>query len=324
MKFSVIIPAYNVADYIEDCVKSVLQQSYSDFEVIIVDDGSTDNRTPQMVDSLGGMDSRIRIIHQENSGLSEARNSGISIAQGEYLLFLDGDDFWSEKDFLLKLSETISKNQAECFIFSYHFYYSKNDHKKISFNQLQQGILLVDKLELVQEGALLTPAWNKCVARSKFSKELLFPKGLFFEDGLWCAKVLKYIDTYCYIDLPAVMYRQNRSGSITNRVTEEKVLDSFKVLDLGLIDYNQRPSSEKPALDAYFSNSYISILPFVYPYISNPQVWANLKKYKYLLKYSNGLSNKSFRLVSLFTKLFGLRVSLFMLHHAYTLLKNKG
>lgn len=321
MKFSVIIPAYNVADYIKDCVESVLQQSYDDFEVIVVDDGSTDNRTPQVIDYLEELDSRITIIHQKNSGPSVARNKGISIANGDYILFLDGDDFWSETDFLLELSKVISKNQADCYILPYHYYYGENDYRKICFKGLKQETILTDKVELVKSGALFAPAWNKCIPREKFSEDLLFPKGMLFEDGLWCAMVVKNIDTYCYIDLEGIMYRQNRSGSITNRVTESKVLDSFKVLELGLIDYDQRPSSEKSALDVYFSNSYISILPFVYPYVSNLQIWMNLKKYKFLLKYSSGLPNKSFRLVSLFTKVFGLRISLFILHRAYAVLK---
>lgn len=88
-KFSIIIPAYNVADYLPACLDSVLQQDFSDYEIILIDDGSTDS-TGQICDEY--QNSKIRVIHQQNAGLSEARNSGVKIATGEYLIFLDGDD----------------------------------------------------------------------------------------------------------------------------------------------------------------------------------------------------------------------------------------
>ena len=94
-KLSVIIPIYKVENYLERCVKSVLNQDYRDFEVILVDDGSPD-RCPQICDDLARMDDRIVVVHKTNGGLSAARNSGIEIAKGEYLVFLDSDDQWAE------------------------------------------------------------------------------------------------------------------------------------------------------------------------------------------------------------------------------------
>lgn len=91
---SIIVPAYNVGKYIEKCVMSILRQIYTNIELIIVDDGSTDS-TPQIVDELARLDSRIRVIHKQNGGVSVARNIGIEISKGQYIVFVDGDDFIS-------------------------------------------------------------------------------------------------------------------------------------------------------------------------------------------------------------------------------------
>ncbi|EQC69292.1 glycosyl transferase [Streptococcus sp. HSISB1] len=98
MKFSIIVPAYNVAQYIEECVESVLNQDYDNYEVIIVDDGATDE-TPQIIDNLAKKSEKVIALHKENGGASSARNQGIQLSSGDYVLFLDGDDFWTSKSF---------------------------------------------------------------------------------------------------------------------------------------------------------------------------------------------------------------------------------
>ena len=103
MKFSIIIPAYNVADYLEKCVKSVLIQEFKDYEILIINDGSTD-ATAIVADKLSVENTnKVRVLNQTNGGASKARNTGIESARGEYLLFLDGDDFWSDQHFLNQL-----------------------------------------------------------------------------------------------------------------------------------------------------------------------------------------------------------------------------
>ena len=115
MRFSVLVPVYNKQDFLDDCVRSVLNQSLSDWEMILVDDGSTD-RSPSLCDSYASDDSRIRVIHQENGGLISARRAGIRAAEGEYIVFLDADD-WLVPDALFHLNETISHKNADAVIF---------------------------------------------------------------------------------------------------------------------------------------------------------------------------------------------------------------
>ena len=92
MQFSIIIPVYNVEKYLIRCVESVQTQTFQDFEVILIDDGSPDN-CPQMCDSIANTDSRIRVIHKTNHGLGLARNTGMEVAEGDYIVFIDSDDF---------------------------------------------------------------------------------------------------------------------------------------------------------------------------------------------------------------------------------------
>ena len=99
MFFSVIIPIYNVEDYLEQCVNSVLNQTYKDLEIILVNDGSKD-KCPEMCDDFAKKDERILVLHKKNGGLSSARNFGMDHASGKYILFLDSDDYWSEKEAL--------------------------------------------------------------------------------------------------------------------------------------------------------------------------------------------------------------------------------
>ena len=113
MKFSIVIPAYNVEAYLDECLGSVAAQSFGDWEAIVVDDGSTDG-TGRLAEVWAGKDERIRVVRQENKGLSAARNAGIELARGEYLLFLDGDD-WLEKDALEVLDAKIRDEDVICY-----------------------------------------------------------------------------------------------------------------------------------------------------------------------------------------------------------------
>ena len=124
VSLSIIIPAYNVAGYIEVCLDSILAQTFADFEVIIVDDGSSD-ATGEITDRYAYMDSRIKVIHQRNAGVSAARNTGIAAAHGEYFLFFDGDDF-IEPYACEEIYNAICDKDADVLIYGYHRYRDGN------------------------------------------------------------------------------------------------------------------------------------------------------------------------------------------------------
>ena len=142
-----------------------------------------------------------------------------------------------------------------------------------------------------------------------FENGLDFPVGLLSEDCLYCADVLKNIKSYSVLNEMSYMYRQNRLGSITNIVKEKNVHDILKSIHLGLIDLEKYNKDVRKGLEVYFSISYISILPYVNQYISNPEIKRLLSKYRYLLEYSRILTNKEFKFTGLVSQMLGLKVS---------------
>ena len=113
--FSVIIPIYKVEKYLNRCIDSVLNQSYKDLEVILVDDGSPD-KCPEICDEYAKKDKRVKVIHKENGGASDARNYGIKAASGEYLMFLDSDDYWEGTECLKNIVEKLKKNKVDVLV----------------------------------------------------------------------------------------------------------------------------------------------------------------------------------------------------------------
>lgn len=124
IKFSIIIPCYNVEKYIEKTIKSVLSQTYSNFELLLINDGSTDN-TFKIIKQLKETDDRIRVFSQENLGVSQTRNKGISLSKGEFIYFLDGDDL-IENNLLEKANEIFDKKEIDVFSFGYDVFRGEN------------------------------------------------------------------------------------------------------------------------------------------------------------------------------------------------------
>ena len=115
MLFSIIIPVYNLEKYLRECVDSILTQTFTDFELILVDDGTKD-KSGIICDEYAKKDERVKVIHQENAGQAVARNTGTDIAQGEYIIYIDSDDYICDSAFLSKLAEK-TKNQTEVILY---------------------------------------------------------------------------------------------------------------------------------------------------------------------------------------------------------------
>ena len=116
--FTIVIPVFNVIEYLSQCVQSVLSQEFYNYEIILVDDGSTDG-SGERCDELARHDNRIRVIHQENQGLSAARNTGICAAGGKYVIFLDSDDYWKDKNVLNKISKRLFETHPDVLCFNF-------------------------------------------------------------------------------------------------------------------------------------------------------------------------------------------------------------
>ncbi len=217
---SVIIPVYKVENYLHKCVNSVLDQSFKEIEVILVDDGSPDN-CPKICDEFAQQDNRIVVIHKENGGSSDARNFGINEAKGEYILFLDSDDFWQGKDCLSNLVNTIQLNNADVTLYGTKDV-SLVDHSEIitrgyyDITTIQKGKDAAIK-SLFETGQFPGSAWVLAVKKSLLlENEIYFITGIKAEDIDWLTHLFMKAKTFDAVNDSFYMYIKNRPGSITN------------------------------------------------------------------------------------------------------------
>lgn len=225
---SVIIPIYNIEQYISKCLDSVLSQTYTNLEIILVDDGSTDN-SGKICDTYEKKDSRIKIIHQKNSGLSSARNKGIDISTGQYIGFVDGDDY-IDKDMFEILLKTIIENNADIsvchcdIIYPTYTFYPKQSG----------GICNIEEALYKCADSYGFYAWNKLYKKDIWNK-IYFPPNMLFEDIATLYKVFDRTKKIIFLD--TIKYHYNKQNqSITGAKFHIKKLDYFKATK-ELLDY---------------------------------------------------------------------------------------
>lgn len=243
MKTSIIIPVYNVEKYLETCVKSVLPLK-SELEILLIDDGSTD-QSGKICDSLAEKDGRIRVIHKENGGLSDARNVGIENSTGDYLMFLDSDDFLDTKETERLLSKITDNTDAAIGLYR-EFYEGENlykDESCVSFLQNTGVMLANDFFKIVPKdgNSCYLTAWRFIVKREVILKNnLYFFKGIYHEDEEWVPRLLFACDKINVTDCFFYCYRQAREGSITGTVKPKRVWDTFTILEHNKILLEQK------------------------------------------------------------------------------------
>ncbi|MBE5956716.1 MAG: glycosyltransferase family 2 protein [Lachnospiraceae bacterium] len=228
MLVSVVIPIYSVADYLPTCIESVLKQTYSETEIILVDDGSPDN-CPTMCDAWAQKDSRIKVIHKKNGGLSDARNAGIENATGDYILFLDGDDYWDDVNALEKLIQRVSLTNADVLNFSFKKYYEDTGDKTSYFHDISDMPLDLQKKKeqlayLAEKNLYLSSACTKMIRRALFNDNLLFEVGVYSEDVEWSARLIQVAKSMDFICSNFYCYRQ-RKDSISHTINDKKSKD---------------------------------------------------------------------------------------------------
>lgn len=207
---SVIIPIYNVEEYISACIDSVLGQTYSNLEIILVDDGSPDN-CGKICDDYAKKDSRIIVLHKKNGGLSDARNAGLDICKGEYIAFVDSDDI-VHLDFINILHKNIRNSKM---IFCDFFKFSQESEIN---SELNSSEIITLSQEYVfnnistYRNPLLIVAWNKLYSKDIWDN-IRYPKGKIHEDEFIAHEILDQCSEVRFIDLPLYLYRQ-REGSI--------------------------------------------------------------------------------------------------------------
>ena len=271
MKFSVIVPAYNVQDYIVSCIDSILKQSFKDYEIVLVNDGSTD-ATFEHCEELSEKNGCIKLVNKENGGLSSARNVAINQAEGDYLLFLDGDDFWRDDDFLENLNCIIETHSPDTIIFPYSYYYGKDRIKEYQFDLSEMSSTsnnFSDNLySLIDNGIWYPSACNKCIRKDIVAiNNISFPLNMTSEDVQWCFELSRYIKSYYIYNEPVYMYRQGREGSITHTIKIKHLEDLFMNIDKTLSE--SRNNKLRDADYLYLSHYYLEVIPYITPFLGN-------------------------------------------------------
>lgn len=225
MFFSVIIPVYNVESYLETCLKSVINQSFSDWEAICVNDGSTDG-SADILNEYAARESRLKVISQPNGGLSAARNAGIKAAEGEYVLFLDSDD-WLEDNALEVLSSNLSGEDMLCFSGRRFFEETGEFHPadQLAEKTYESGMCYYNENALLHRDFAFV-----CVVLRIYKREFLschslqFKEGIFHEDNLFTPLACYYAGKVKVINECLYDYRV-RSNSITTTVNVKRLRD---------------------------------------------------------------------------------------------------
>lgn len=236
--FSIIVPVYNVERYLQDCLDSVSKQSFQNFEIIIVDDGSTDNSSA-VCDTYAETYRNATVIHQTNGGLSSARNTGINTAKGDYLIFLDSDDFLIHDDSLDRIAESLKRNQPELLICLPDEYDATGKEVMIhhpvgkwSENTVFQSSEIVNQLYEIN-GIWVTLAQTKIIKRNYcVDNGLMFYEGIYHEDDEWIAHVLMSNPTIAFYYRPWYGYRHRENSIVSSLETDKlykKACDKIKV-----------------------------------------------------------------------------------------------
>lgn len=232
-KISIIIPAYNAGHYIEQCVKGVLCQTYSDFEIIIVDDGSNSN-SADIYREIAQDDARITLWRQNNQGAAVARNFGLVKSTGEYIVFLDADDYWNDDKFLEKAMQDIKLKECDVLLFGcLHLKNGKyyNPQKRIN-KKKACGRLTKDKLEYIFGHVynIISPC-SKIIKKEFLVKNnITFPEGKLHEDIDWAMRLLDACNTFEIFD-GAPYIRRVRKDSASKQRTLKDCMDMIWLLE---------------------------------------------------------------------------------------------
>ncbi len=230
---SIIIPVYNVEKYLDQCIQSVLSQSYNYYDLILVDDGSTDT-SGIICDRYSSGNDKIKVIHKKNGGLSDARNIGIKHAEGSYVMFLDADDFWDDPKALEKLAIRAKETKSDVINYSYKKYCDGRTKVNSGENIPPMPSYHMKECQLqylFSHGLYIASACNKMIKADLVKEYFQFDKGRLSEDIIWCARLLNIAESYDYVNLDFYCYRQRRD-SITHSFKEKSCEDlAYSILE---------------------------------------------------------------------------------------------
>lgn len=231
---SFVVPVYNVEKYLDECILSIMKLQ-KDIEIVLVDDGSTD-QSGTLCDRWAMNDSRIKVVHKENGGLSSARNAGILASRGEYIVFVDSDDFIDPIETECLLSQTVT--QENVLVGFYRNYYTASNYfENETSSELSNvnGIVSIESFlkTIPNDGQnIYMTAWRFIVKRDfLISNQLFFMEGIYHEDEEWTQRLLCKAESICVAPYYFYQYRQAREGAITSKVRIKNLEDRFLIME---------------------------------------------------------------------------------------------
>lgn len=277
---SVIVPAYNVSNYIKKCIDSILNQTYKDIEIIVVDDGSTDD-TGNIIKNNYLSDRRIRYFKKKNGGLSSARNYGILNSKGKYLCFVDSDD-WISKTFVSEMLSAIKHDNTDIAICNMCYTFSDGKIKKRTPKIRRSETLSANSAfkELMNGSLYKAHAQNKMFKRSLFiDNNILFPIGKIYEDVFTTYRLIINAKKVSLINDFLYFYLQERQGSILNNrfnIQRFDIMDALNQIRLTVSE------EEKDYFQKFYITNVISLVNYIYPIFDSTST-GEIQEYKELL-----------------------------------------
>lgn len=280
---SIIVPVYNVEKYLYKCVDSIISQTYKNIEIILVDDGSPD-RCGDICDRYAETDSRVKVIHKKNGGLSDARNVGIDIAKGEFISFIDSDDFVS-KYFIEILHRCLVENDADISWLIHGVHFKDGDDDSVKFMNSDddfscKSVLSDEAIKRMFYQRIPTGAPWRLYKKAIFN-ELSFPVGYLYEDAATTYKACMLAEKIVLVDANAYAYRIRANSIIRMKFDERKLI----AIDISKALYRDickvRPKLKKAAASRAFALNYTVFLQVPKTDKSSMlKLWTEIKKYR--------------------------------------------
>lgn len=269
-QISIIVPVYKVERYLHKCLDSILAQTFTDWECILIDDGSPDN-SGAICDEYAQQDSRFRVIHQENAGVSAARNAGLDVAQGEWITFVDSDD-WVERDFLECLYNEVERTGADVAVCGIFEHTERITESRVYTLPKQKSEILY--WFMIYANYMNYPV-NKIYRKQLLEKDIRFPLGIAICEDLWfCFRVCFFAQNIVSVTVPLYHYNRLNLDSATNnyklKYFEDKVQVTNKITEFL---NEQEDNSEKYSVIINFYKVYAKLPLLVYSNLRDKELW---------------------------------------------------
>ena len=309
-RVSIVIPVYNTSRFLEERIRRDVHQDYTDWHAIRVNEGST-HGSGTICDQYAATDPRIEVLHQSNQGLSVARNNGLARAQGEFVLFLDSDDFWLRQDTLNTLLDAMDSHPKCDFIgFNWVYYFSKERQRRWrDFGSYVPEVVSGEEalMSILRSGDTPMSACIKILRRDFLIKsELSFIPGITSEDIPWFMRLLCHAEGSLFLHDYLYGYRQEVDGSITREYSSRRFHDLVFIIEDGLQLADSQPSpGMREALHSFYATEYCILLSHmdVLTKEERQSIEPWMRKHQYLLRYNRSpkvrLANRAWRLTGL-------------------------